>query len=289
MRKYGTTALLAIVFVLVLTGLRLRQSDEADASATLPQPVAVPDVSGDGTGHRDAAAQPEEDFLPEGLEIPRYESSRGGQIIRHTGFTLSYDADFKTPQWVAWQLTAQEAEGEEPRAKSFRPDPAVRGAKAYSEDYSHSGYDRGHMAPAADMKWSAQAMEESFYMTNVCPQNRNLNRGDWKDLEELEREWVTRQGAVCIVAGPLYETKNPERIGNHRVAVPDGFFKVLLVGNTSQPKAYGFVFKNKAGSRPLTDYQHTVDEVEKLTGMDFFPALSDEVEQRVEAEKPALQ
>lgn len=288
MRKYGTTALLAIVFVLVLTGLRSRQSDETEPTAALSQPMAVPDASGDGTGHRDAAAQPEEDFLPEGLEIPRYESSRGGQIIRHTGFTLSYDADFKTPQWVAWQLTAQEAEGEEPRAKSFRPDPAVRGAKAYSEDYSHSGYDRGHMAPAADMKWSAQAMEESFYMTNVCPQNRNLNRGDWKDLEELEREWATRYGAVCIVAGPLYETKNPKRIGNHRVAVPDGFFKVLLVGNTSQPKAYGFVFKNEAGSRPLTDYQHTVDEVEELTGMDFFPALPDEVEQRVEAEMPAL-
>lgn len=226
--------------------------------------------------------------LPKGLEIPKYESSRGGQLIKHIGYTLSYDADFKTPQWVAWELTAEEAEGTVPRAKKFLPDPDVRGAKAYHSDYTHSGYDRGHMAPAADMKWSEEAMQESFYLSNVCPQNQNLNRGDWKDLEELEREWAARYGAVSIAAGPIYRSARPERIGANKVAVPDAFFKVLLVDYPKQPKAYGFIFENKAGSRKLEYYQRTVDEIEQTTGMDFFSALPDDLETEIESVKPAI-
>lgn len=225
---------------------------------------------------------------PSGVEIPRYESSRGGQLIEHTGFTLSYDADYKTPQWVAWVLTAEEVDGTCSRKSSFSPDPKVRGAKAYHKDYTRSGYDRGHMAPAADMKWSEEAMEASFYTSNICPQNQNLNRGDWKDLEELERDWAQRYGAVAIAAGPIYTSTRPQRIGANRVAVPDAFFKVLLVGYPDHPKAYGFVFKNEAGSRPLTRYQRTVDEVEELTHMDFFSALPDEVENRIESITPQL-
>lgn len=226
--------------------------------------------------------------LPAGVEIPRYESSRGGQIIKHTGFTLSYDADYKTPQWVAWELTADEVDGTYSRKNSFSPDPDVRGQKSYHKDYSNSGYDRGHMAPAADMKWSEAAMEESFYTSNICPQNQNLNRGDWKDLEELEREWAKRYGAVAIAAGPIYKSKRPERIGAHHVAVPDAFFKVLLVGYPDNPKAYGFVFKNEAGSRKLSYYQKTVDEVETITGMDFFHELPDDVENKIESISPQL-
>lgn len=222
------------------------------------------------------------------IEIPVYESSRGGQVIRHTGYMLSYDADYKTPQWVAWTLTARQAQGTAPRYDKFQADPKVRGAKAYPSDYTRSGYDRGHMAPAGDMKWSETAMQESFYMTNVCPQNRNLNRGDWKDLEELERTWAIRYGAVSIAAGPIYYSKKPARIGANKVAVPDAFFKVLLVNYPKSPKAYGFIFKNEAGDRPLTYYQLTVDEVEQQTGMDFFSSLPDKIENRIEKELPAV-
>ena len=111
------------------------------------------------------------------LEIPTMQSGTGGQILKRKGYTLSYNADYKTPQWVAWELTKKETKGKEGRTDKFLPDPDVRGAKAYTGDYTKSGYDRGHMAPAADMKWSKQAMEESFYMSNICPQNPNLNRG----------------------------------------------------------------------------------------------------------------
>lgn len=221
--------------------------------------------------------------LPEEMAIPRYESPRGGQNIRHKGYTLSYDADFKTPQWVGWTLTDIEAQGEVPRAKDFLPDPQVHGAKAYTSDYKNSGYDRGHMAPAGDMKWSASAMAESFYMTNICPQNRNLNRGDWKELEELERTWAIRYGAVSITAGPIYTSKSPERIGGNKVAVPDAFFKVLLIGYPDAPKAYAFLFKNEAGSRKLESYQLSVNELEEKTKMDFFPGLSEDVEAKCPA------
>ena len=172
----------------------------------------------------------------------------------------------------------------EERTDKFLPDPDVRGAKAYSNDYTKSGYDRGHMAPAADMKWSKQAMAESFYMSNICPQNPNLNRGDWNDLEEKSRQWAKKYGAVYIACGPVYDHGKPKRIGNNKVAVPDAFYKVILINDSKTPQAIGFLFPNKAGHKPLKKYIVTVDSVEKRTGIDFFPALPDEVENRIEAE-----
>lgn len=219
------------------------------------------------------------------LEIPAMQQAgSGGQVIRRTGYTLSYNADYKTPQWVAWELTREEAYGKEERADKFLPDPDVRGAKAYAGDYTRSGYDRGHMAPAADMKWDRQAMEESFYLSNICPQNGNLNRGDWNDLEEKCRQWAVKFGAIYIACGPIYHSKKPQRIGNNKVAVPDAFYKVIMVNSRKEPKAIGFVFANKAGHKPLMKYAMAVDSVEKITGIDFFPALSDETEKRIEAD-----
>ena len=158
------------------------------------------------------------------------------------------------------------------------------GAKAYTGDYTKSGYDRGHMAPAADMKWNKQAMEESFYMSNICPQNPNLNRGDWNDLEEKSRQWAKKYGAVYIACGPIYDTKRPKRIGNNKVAVPHAFYKVILINDKKNPQAIGFIFPNSAGHKPLKKYMVTVDSVEKRTDIDFFPALPDEIENRIEAE-----
>lgn len=226
-----------------------------------------------------------EQISPNGkLEIPEMHSSLGGQVIERAGYTLSYNADYKTPQWVAWELTKQESQGEEKRTDKFVPDPDVRGAKAYTTDYTNSGYDRGHMAPAADMKWSRKAMEESFYLSNICPQNPNLNRGDWNDLEEKSRQWARRFGKIYITCGPIYDNKKPKRIGNNKVGVPDAFYKVILINDKKNPQAIGFIFENRAGHQPLTKYIVTVDSVEKRTGIDFFPALPDEVEKKIEGE-----
>ncbi len=220
---------------------------------------------------------------PDALEIPTMNGKRGGQLLKRTGYTLSYDADRKTPQWVAWELTREEAQGTGERSHKFYPDPDVRGAKAYHKDYTNSGYDRGHMAPAGDMKWSKEAMDESFYLSNICPQNGNLNKGDWNDLEELCRKWAQRFGNVHIACGPIYESKQPKRIGANKVAVPDAFFKVVLIYTDRRTQALGFLFPNRSGHQPLHEYLVSVDSVEKRTGMDFFPALPDEVEEKLES------
>lgn len=283
--KVSYLALLAVMVVVGFIGLKKGENENLlpEKDEWLPNKDAqIVDNRADTENNNDLAESGGR------FEIPVYESPRGGHIIRHTGFTLSYDADFKTPQWVGWEVTADETRGNQPRENSFKPDPMVRGAKAYHKDYSNSDYDRGHMAPAADMKWSEVAMKESFYTSNICPQNRNLNRGDWNDLEELTRQWAVRYGAVSVTAGPIYRTRTPKRIGANRVAVPDAFFKVILINTPKNPKAYGFIFENRAGSHPLSYYQLTVDEVETETGMDFFAALPDKVENRIESVKPSL-
>ena len=218
------------------------------------------------------------------MEIPVMPEEKQGQIIQHTGYTLSYDAKNKTPQWVAWELTNEETRGKEERTNDFQPDPQVIGTQVVTFDYSGSGYDRGHMAPAGDMKWSKQAMQESFYMTNICPQDHHLNTEDWNDLEMKSREWARRYGKVYIACGPIYKGIRNEYIGEHRVKVPDAFFKVILINHAKKQVALGFLFDNESGERPLTKYLTPVDHIEKLTGMDFFSILPDEVENRLEAE-----
>ena len=218
------------------------------------------------------------------MEIPVMPEEKQGQIIQRTGYTLAYDAKNKTPQWVAWELTDKETRGKEERTNDFQPDPEVIGTKVVTYDYSGSGYDRGHMAPAGDMKWSKQAMQESFYMTNICPQDHNLNTEDWNDLEMKSREWARRYGKVHIVCGPIYKGIRNEYIGEHRVKVPDAFFKVILIDDARKSYALGFLFENKAGERPLKEYLVSVDEIERITGMDFFSVLPDNLEYRLEAE-----
>ena len=217
------------------------------------------------------------------LEIPVINNGKQGQILQRTGYTLSYDSKNKTPQWVAWELTKEETKGKEERSTEFYPDPDVIGTQVVTYDYSHSGYDRGHMAPAGDMKWNKQAMQESFYMSNICPQDHNLNTEDWNDLEMKTREWARQYGKVYVVCGPIYTGKRNEYIGEHRVKVPDAFFKVILINNSKKQCALGFLFENEAGENPLEKYLVPVDKIEEITGMDFFSALPEEQENQLEA------
>ncbi len=275
-RKKRNRDPLRIVLILVLLGLLAYkyQLFDGNLAKNLPQ-LSITGLNGITTISDDESI--------EGLEIPVMQSSVGGQVLKRTGYTLSYNADYKTPQWVAWALTDQETSGDEGRTNKFVPDPDVLGAKAYTADYSNSGYDRGHMAPAADMKWSRQAMEESFYLSNICPQNPNLNRGDWQKLEEQSRWWAQKYGVVYITCGPIYDNKQPKRIGANKVAVPDAFYKVILINDKQNPQAIGFIFPNQAGHKALESYVVTVDSVEKRTRIDFFPALPDDIENRIEA------
>lgn len=217
------------------------------------------------------------------LEIPAPLTGKEEQIIRHTGYTVSYNNTWRLPNWVAYELTREETKGNATRTEKFIIDPSVKGISATNKDYSRSGFDRGHMAPAGDMKWNSTAMKESFYFSNMCPQVPGLNRGRWKDLEEQIREWAVEDSALVIVCGPLVNKKH-STIGTNRVTVPHAFFKVILAPYVSSPRAIGFIFKNEKDNSPLRKYVVTVDSVESLTGIDFFPALPDDTEKRVEAQ-----
>lgn len=205
------------------------------------------------------------------------------QILERTGYVASYNKATLLPNWVAWHLTAERTEGSAKRSGvDFAEDTEVPEPRATDWDYYNSGYDRGHMCPAADNKWSKKAMEESFLFTNMCPQNGNLNRGDWNEMEMACRKWAKKYGDLYIVCGPILYKGKHKTIGKNKVVVPEAFFKVVL-RTGDDPQAIGFIYKNTSGNRPKDSYVNTVDEVERITGIDFFPSLPDNVEKNVEA------
>lgn len=222
-------------------------------------------------------------FAQEAYELPRVTNQQSEQIIEHIGYTVSYNHNWLVPNWVAYELTDFETSGAQSRKNHFKPDPLVHGDPVVSGDYANSGYDRGHMAPAADMKWSEQAMKESFYMTNMCPQLHNLNAGDWKDLEELARDWARHYGKIYIACGPIVETNHITIGKNHNIAVPSDFYKVFLRQTKNGWTSIGFIMPNKAGNKPLMTYMVSVDEVEQVSGIDFFYNLPDSIESQVES------
>lgn len=227
-------------------------------------------------------------YAQNNLEIPALRKGKKELILKRAAYTLSFDKEMNIPRWVAWKLNKERlVERVSRKGYRFSPDPNLNEREAVvTQDYANSGYDRGHMFPAGDGKWSAQAMRESFYMTNICPQHPKLNGGDWHELEQACRRWAAK-GEIYIVCGPiLYKGNKPQFIGKeHKVRVPEAFFKVILAGvKQGKPRAIGFIYKNVAGDKPMTKYVNSIDEVERITGIDFFPGLPDEVENRIERE-----
>lgn len=222
----------------------------------------------------------------QGLELPAPLKNVSETILKRKGYTVSYNSRLNVPNWVAWELNRDKLVERESRSDKFLPDPDLPESQAVTtDDYKRSGMDRGHMCPAGDNRWHWRAMQESFYMTNICPQNHNLNRGDWKELEEACRRWAEQEGSIYIACGPIFYNRQPRTIGSkHKIAVPDAFFKVILCTGSQQPRAIGFIYKNTSGNHPLDSYVNSVDQVERITGIDFFPALPDDVEKKIEAE-----
>lgn len=221
------------------------------------------------------------------LELPQGGASHG-VLVEHTGYTLSYDTLNHNPFWVAWQLTRQESKGRVGRGDEFKEDPSIPARHAVRPStYSGSGYSRGHMCPAGDQKWSREAMDDSFYMTNMCPQTFELNKLWWDWLERAERQWAAEEGSVYIVCGPIYEknrqVKNLNKKKSFFVGIPHKFFKVILSTRQGSEKALGFIYRNDASEQLLEDAVCSVDEIERITGYDFFAPLDDAIENRIEA------
>jgi len=236
-------------------------------------------------GFYDAKAAKQSKTAQPMYEIPARLTDRPEQILQRTGYTTSYNAETRCPNWVAWHLTKGHTYGRNQRSEQkFTEDADVKSPRATDQDYYNSRYDRGHMCPAGDNKWDATAMQQTFLFTNICPQNHGLNKYEWNDLEIQCREWAQQYGAIDIVCGPIFDhPHNQKTVGRNRVWVPDRFFKVILC-RQGTPRAIGFIFRNEGVKQSMANAVCTVDEIERLTGIDFFPALDDKVERRIEAE-----
>ncbi len=198
---------------------------------------------------------------------------RQDTIIKREGYALGYSKKYKQPLWVAYNITADEAKQKKSsRDDNFRSDWRLWGSSATPEDYKASGYDRGHLAPAADMRWSRKAMSQSFFMSNMSPQNASLNRGAWKKLEEKIRELAKKYNKIHVISGPVFNGDNYKKIGRSRVAVPHAYYKVLYA--PEQNEMIGFILPNKDADNNLSKYAVSVYDVEDATQLEFFMAVA---------------
>lgn len=217
----------------------------------------------------------------EGLDDVRIPAGIPSQVKDYTGFRLSFNNSTRIPNWVAWELLATETDGASSRSNKFWQDSEIDGCPS-TADYRGSGYDRGHMCPAADQKWDQQAMSDCFTFANMCPQDHSLNSGAWSTLENKERLWAQRDSALVIVAGPIFNSPKKNTIGDG-VRVPDAFFKAILAPYVKEPRTIAFVYPNMSSPGNMQNYVITVDQLEEITGFDFFSSLPDELENKIES------
>lgn len=217
------------------------------------------------------------------LALPKISSD--DDIVNHIGFSASYNHNTLCPNWVAYELTAEKVKGSFKGKESFRWDPVLKGRQSNREDYKNDQqWDKGHMAPKADMKWSVQAYEESYYLTNICPQNHNFNAGVWCSLEKLVRRMAIKYGRAYIIAGPIIGDGINGTLGKSKVCIPDKFFKAILIPKDNSYSAIAFVMNNSPKNKPLKLCAMSVDHLERIVSLDLFTGLDDKTEQLVESQ-----
>jgi endonuclease G len=202
--------------------------------------------------------------------------------LQHLAYGFVYDEEHEQAKWIAYCLTKKEALGTLERSDNFEEDQLVTSGTASDRDYAKSGYDRGHLAPAADMRWSATSMDESFYYSNMSPQIPAFNRGIWKKLEGKVRSWAVELDSILIVTGPIL-TPNLPHIGSNQVSVPRYYYKAIVDFKGAHSKAIAFVLPNSGSKRPLMEFALSINELEKLTKIDFFYQLDDSLEKSLES------
>jgi endonuclease G len=210
-----------------------------------------------------------------------YPTSTSNQIIKHDNYTLSYKEEYEQAEWVAYELKKGRYGNQDYQRPFFIEDPKVKTGSADWRNYKNSGYDKGHLCAAGDMKFSKAAFEETFYTSNISPQDREFNSGIWNRLEQKTRYWANKYDGIYVVTGGVLKD-NLETIGKEDVAVPDYFYKVLLNKNNGNYKMIAFLMPNEDSEKGLYEFVVSVDEVEKLTGINFFPKLEDSIENQLE-------
>jgi endonuclease G, mitochondrial len=222
-------------------------------------------------------------FGPNNETARTYLPSHAGELVHHTHYSISYIEAHEQAEWTAYMMDRNMLNAPNvPRHKEFYEDPLVTTHSARHNDYSGSGYTRGHMVPAGDMAFDEVAMRETFYMSNMSPQLRQFNNGVWKELEENIRDWTYKAETLYVVTGPILS--NPiKSIGkSSKVTVPSAFYKVLL--DYKNKKAIGFIIPHEMTDKPLQDFMVAIDDIEKATSIDFFESMfSDTEEEKLES------
>ena len=190
---------------------------------------------------------------------------KADSIVNREGYALGYIEYHEQPAWVIYVLVGKVAK----RKNNFREDPQIPTGSATLADYRKSGYDRGHLAPAADMGFSEQTMSESFFFSNMSPQVPAFNRGIWGQLEAQVRHFAVTEERVCVVTGPILPKEKNITIGTNQVTVPTDYYKVVY-DLTPPCKMIAFILPNEGSKRPRQDFAVTVDAVEQAPGLDFF-------------------
>ncbi len=219
-------------------------------------------------------------FIQFSLFSQEYFPKSDGEFVKHTFYSLSYAEDHEQAEWVHYKITPLMLKGNEKITNYFKIDREISTGSASTKDYLKSGYDRGHLAPAADMKLSKLSMSESFYMSNVSPQKHSFNAGAWLKLEKLVRAWA-KSSEVFVTTGGILNSEPLKAIGINKVSVPNYFYKIIY--DPKNQKMIAFLMANKKLDLPIERYVVTVDKIENLTGIDFYYQLDDELEQKMES------
>ncbi|MCQ2379461.1 MAG: DNA/RNA non-specific endonuclease [Victivallaceae bacterium] len=245
-----------------------------------PRTITQPGLRTSDIVDQDASIKPVEKGDNTRYGVPGESDCR----IDRDGYSLGFSDYHKQPIWVSYRLTRPMVETKAAKRKDdFREDPAIPNGSATLGDYRASGYDRGHIAPAADMAYSAKTMSESFFMSNMSPQVPAFNRGGWKYLEEQVRDFARREGDIYVVTGPVLPETKTISIGPSMVTVPEKYYKVIY-DVTPPQKMIGFIMPNSKCDDSVSDYAVTVDAVEKLTGLDFFSEVPAETQEQLEGQ-----
>lgn len=209
-------------------------------------------------------------------------TSTRGQIYKHSYYSLSYSEADEQAEWVYYVLTPELIRGKQSRTDDYRADSLISTISAQLEDYRSSGYDRGHLCPAADMKINRKAMSETFYLSNCSPQDREFNAGIWNTLEEQVRRWAISFGKLYVVTGGVLK-HNKGKIGANGVSIPKYYYKVVY--DPRKQKMIAFIMPNENSMKPLQEFVVSVDSLEGMTGIDFFHSLPDTLESELERQK----
>ncbi|MDG5492523.1 DNA/RNA non-specific endonuclease [Psychroserpens sp. SPM9] len=259
MTKKTISSLIAIVIILGVFGYEYFLKEEESAQTIQKGQVVKTNTN--------------EYFLP---------TSTTGQIVHHEGYSLSYSEPHEQAEWVAYELKKTHLSNTNFKRPYFEIDKAVKTKAAHWRNYKNSGYDRGHLCPAGDRKYSQEAHDETFLTSNISPQEHNFNSGIWNTLEQKVRYWASKYDGVYVVTGGVLNGQM-KTIGDEKVSVPNQFYKVLIDANSGKTKVIAFLMPHQDSNKPLYEFVVSVDEVEALTGIDFFPELEDAIENQLEA------